>query len=177
MNKSTILPAVLTAGDSWQAVAPADVATFSDSGVDLVLRVEGGFSLRVTGERTGTLIRFTAAPAQTAPVPPGAATWALIETSVLGDWRHTLATGRVQIAPDPVNMLDARAPAERILAAIEATIAGRVTKDADSYSIEGRSIARTPIPDLLRLRQLYKSEVAALRNPNASPVKYRRIKL
>jgi hypothetical protein len=44
------------------------------------------------------------------------------------------------------------------LDAIEATIEGRASKDQESYSIQGRSLARTPIADLILLRGKYKAE-------------------
>lgn len=52
-----------------------------------------------------------------------------------------------------------------------------MTKDAESYTIEGRSIARTPLADLIRLQGVYQRKVAAELNPGASPFQYRRIKL
>lgn len=50
--------------------------------------------------------------------------------------------------------------AETVLAAIEAVIERRATVDQQSYSIEGRSLARMPIDDLLRFRSQYRAEVA-----------------
>lgn len=50
--------------------------------------------------------------------------------------------------------------AERVLNAIEATIERRASTDQMSYTIDGRSLSRTPIADLLALRDRYKAEVA-----------------
>ena len=49
--------------------------------------------------------------------------------------------------------------AERVLAAIEAVLERRASTDQMNYSIEGLSLARTPITDLLTLRDRYKAEV------------------
>ena len=38
-------------------------------------------------------------------------------------------------------------------------IQNRATKDQESYSIQGRSLARTPIADLIALRSQYKAEL------------------
>lgn len=53
--------------------------------------------------------------------------------------------------------------AQRVLAAIEAVLERRATVDQQSYGIEGRSLARMPIGDLLRFRDRYRAEVAAER--------------
>jgi hypothetical protein len=45
-----------------------------------------------------------------------------------------------------------------VLDAIEAIIEKRSTKDQDSYSIQGRSLGRTPIADLILLRDRYRAE-------------------
>ena len=44
------------------------------------------------------------------------------------------------------------------LAAIEAVIQGRASKDQEEYSIKDRSLKRTPIPELLTLKSHYKAE-------------------
>ena len=77
--------------------------------------------------------------------------------------RHTVGTGTVDILPDfsSAATLDGRTHAEKVLDAIEAVIEKRATKDQESYSIKGRSLSRTPLPDLLVLRDKYKSEVRA----------------
>lgn len=44
------------------------------------------------------------------------------------------------------------------LAAIEAVIQGRASKDQEEYSIKDRSLKRTPISELLELKKHYKAE-------------------
>ncbi len=48
---------------------------------------------------------------------------------------------------------------KKIFDAIEAVIYGRASKDQSSYTIAGRTLERTPIADLIRLRNFYKSEL------------------
>lgn len=57
---------------------------------------------------------------------------------------------------------DARKHEVRVLEAVEAVLENRATKDQESYTINGRSLVRTPIGDLLKLRDYYKSEVAKM---------------
>lgn len=55
---------------------------------------------------------------------------------------------------------DSRSRVKKILDAIEAVLEGRASKDQQSYTIAGRSLQRTPIADLIRLRQSYRQEYA-----------------
>ncbi|MEL7166687.1 MAG: hypothetical protein AAGL96_14545 [Pseudomonadota bacterium] len=179
MTQSDI-PATLTAGDTWtwsnfdayQSHNPSDSWS-----VQYVLRpVSGGTSLTVEGTPDVNAFAFRVAPADTAALPPGDFRWSVLAFGPGGS-RETIGHGRLTVNPDPTQTAgDLRSQAERILDAIESTIEGRVTKDADSYTIEGRSIARTPISDLMRLQGVYQRRVAQERNPGASPITYRRAK-
>ena len=173
-------PAALTAGDGWSwadpdawAHCPAPAFTVSVALRDPAAGT--GPTLAGVADPVAGCWRFSAASAVTAALAPGVYRWAVVAYAAGGPDRLTLRTGDVTVTPDPLATADARTPAERILATIEATIAGRVTKDADSYTIEGRSIARTPIADLMRLRAVYQREVAAARG-QAGP-SYRRIRI
>ena len=70
--------------------------------------------------------------------------------------------GDLRVIPDLAALTDphdGRTHAEKVLAAIEAVIEGRATIDQQSYQINNRQLARTPIPDLLLLRGKYREEV------------------
>jgi hypothetical protein len=54
---------------------------------------------------------------------------------------------------------DTRTHARKVLDAIEAVIEGRATKDQYEYQIQGRMLRLTPLPDLIKFRQLYKAEM------------------
>lgn len=173
-------PAGVTAGDSW---AWADGLAWTDCPspafqVSFALRhpaTGAGPTVAGVADGAASAWRFTVAAAETGALPAGTYRWAVVASSADGAERLTLRTGEIAVAPDPLATADARTPAERILSAIEATIEGRAMKDADTFTIEGRSIARTPIPDLLRLRAVYQREVAAARG-QAGP-SYRRIRI
>lgn len=172
-------PAGLTAGDQW-AWADADAWAHCPAPafrVSVALRnpaTGAGPTVEGVSDPAARAWRFTVASAVTAALAPGAHRWAVVAYDADGG-RVTLRTGESTVAPDPLATADARTPAERILAAIEATIEGRAVKDADAFTIEGRSITRTPVPDLLRLRNVYQREVAAARG-QAGP-SYRRIRI
>lgn len=73
-----------------------------------------------------------------------------------------LESGVLTVTPDLTNsdaVYDPRSHAERTLEAIEAVLEKRATTDQQRYSINNRELWRTPIPELLALRNQYRSEV------------------
>jgi hypothetical protein len=75
--------------------------------------------------------------------------------------RYTAESGTIKILPnlsDVTETYDNRSHVKKTLDAIEAVIEGRATKDQMAYSIAGRSLSLTPIPELIQLRQVYKRE-------------------
>ncbi|QDF14252.1 head-to-tail joining protein [Dinoroseobacter phage vB_DshS-R4C] len=176
MTVSIHPPATLVAGDSWAWEAGAVFEDHPDPwAASYVLRPEaGGDPVTVSGGLEVLAPVFRLPASVTADLPPGEWTWFAVAVDATTDARAVLAQGRVTVIPDPLaGTEDRRTPARRILAAIEATLEGRATKDADTYSIEGRSITRTPLPDLLRLRAVYAEQVA--RETGRSPYRQRRV--
>lgn len=55
---------------------------------------------------------------------------------------------------------DPRSPSQIALDNIDAVIAKRATKDQERYKINDRELQRTPIADLLTLREFYRKQVA-----------------
>ena len=47
-----------------------------------------------------------------------------------------------------------------MLEAIQAVIESRATKDQEEYTIAGRSLKRTPLPELIKLLNFYETRVA-----------------
>ena len=77
-----------------------------------------------------------------------------------GSERFTVDSGKITINKNFADSgnYDDRSHAKVVLEAVEAVIEGRASKDQESYTIAGRSLARTPIPDLMVLRDRYKAE-------------------
>lgn len=95
--------------------------------------------------------------------------------SLSADDRRTIDFCVVEILPDVTVMaapFDTRSHAVRMLDAIKARLEGRITADAESYSIRGRALSRIPMAELMRLRDQYAAEVhrervaAGLASPN-----------
>lgn len=90
--------------------------------------------------------------------------WSLVKSN--GAERITLDTGFFIVKPDPTaeNVTsDNLVHAEKILAAIEATLEGRALKDRESYSIAGRQLDHIPFEQLRAARKEYAHEVDRLK--------------
>lgn len=71
-----------------------------------------------------------------------------------------IETGLVTIKQNPalLTSIDNRSHAKKVLDAIEAVIEGRASRDEMKYNINGRYLEKTPLPDLIALRDRYKRE-------------------
>lgn len=74
---------------------------------------------------------------------------------------HTLAQGWTDVLANVTAAQDARSSARRTLDAVEATLEGRATRDDLNTAINGRSISRIPISELLQWRDRLKEEARA----------------
>jgi hypothetical protein len=133
-----------------------------------------------------TDFRVQAAAATTAAWKAGAYHWARwVEFAGV---RQSLGSGELTVKDNPATAAqgyDGRSHARKVLGAIEAVLEGRATKDQEEYTIEGRSLKRTPIKDLLVLRDTYRTEVrtedaaaavaAGLPNPRRVGVRFQRV--
>lgn len=87
---------------------------------------------------------------------------AYITDLVEGD-RTTVGQGSITVGANLTSLesFDGRTSAAKMLAAVEAAIKARLEGGAvDSYEIRGRSLARSPLPGLIALRQQLRIEVA-----------------
>lgn len=163
------IPASLAAGDTWRwRVARA--AYLASDGWALTTYLRGKGVLNVPGVPDDDAFVFTVAAAgegSSAAVPPGSYTW--VEKAAKDGDVFTVCSGLVTVTP---NLATATAGqlqthAEKALALVEAALEGRIVSDAESYTILGRSISKTPIAELRKLRAQYRAEV--LRERGASP--------
>lgn len=119
--------------------------------------VKSGSQIIITATADGETFSISVPTATTAVWSPGTYTWDAY-ASKTGE-RFTVDSGTMEILPDfetQTGGFDARSNAKIILDAIDAVLQGRATKDQESYSIEGISLSRTPIADLLLLRDKFK---------------------
>lgn len=72
----------------------------------------------------------------------------------------TIDYGSLTIIKDYSVAHDARSHARRTLDAIQAVIEDRATVDQLAYTINGRSLSRTPLEDLIKFKSFYEGEVS-----------------
>lgn len=128
---------------------------------------------RLVPQSSGTAYTFNATPAadgqsyeiavsSTTTAGWAAGNYSWVAFVIQSGERHVVDQGTLTIKPDPVTTatLDVRGHARKVLDAIEAVLENRASIDQKSVTIGDRSLERTPIEDLLKLRQLYQAEVA-----------------
>jgi hypothetical protein len=167
-------PSRLISGDTWEweIADPADYPSAVHVLTYALAPELGGAVVELEAEAPSPIaVAFRLAAADTADLAAGRWRWSLVATDPAIETRATIASGTFEVLPDPLAAGDTRSPARRVLDAIEATIAGKVTKDAQTYVIEGRSISRIPLPELLAARDRYAAIVR--REEGRGPVAYR----
>lgn len=78
--------------------------------------------------------------------------------------RYTVQAGHVQILPNlAAGAVDDRAHVEKVLVALEATLENKATNDQLTLSINGRSLTRMNVTELLAWRDRYRGELARIK--------------
>ena len=119
-----------------------------------------GVAFTIAAAADGANYSVSEAKATTAAYTAGAYEWAAYADD--GTERYRLDSGTIKVLEDlasPAAGYDGRSHGRVVVDAIEAVIEGRATKDQESYTIAGRSLNRTPIADLLKLRDRYIDEL------------------
>ncbi|MFB9149536.1 hypothetical protein [Roseovarius ramblicola] len=155
------IPSQITAGVTLDhTVAPA--AYPASAGWTLTLYLRGPQSIDIAATADGDDHVLGATATQTGAWLAGQY-WATLRASD-GETVAEIEAGQVTIATDLAQvdgLYDGRGHAERVLTAIEAVIEGRATKDQERYRINNRELQRTPLADLMGLRDKYRAEVRA----------------
>ena len=157
-------PAQFTAGDriTWKRTdLGADYAPASYA-LKYSARLEnsGATEIEITASESGSDYIVEVGQSTSASYKAGVYHWQAYITRTSDSERITIDSGTWEIKPNrDTTASDPRSHAKIVLEAIEKVIEGRATKDKENYSIQGRSLSRTPIPDLLALRSFYKAEV------------------
>ena len=149
----------LRAGDS----AAFSVSIPSEAGRAVSLVLVGPVSITITTTERASepgVFDITLTSATTSTYQAGS--YRAHVVSLSGGDRRTIDFCVVEILPDVTVMaapFDTRSHAVRMLDAIRARLEGRITADAESYSIRGRALSRIPMAELIKLRSQYEAEV------------------
>lgn len=152
-------PPTIQAGVTFEAsVAPADYP--ATGGWVLTAHLRGPAVINLTGAADGSGHKFTAAAATTAAWVAGIYSYGIRATKGADVW--PVESSMLEVLPDlaAVNApSDLRSHARKTLDAIEAVLEKRATRDQERYTINNRELWRTPMTDLLKLRDVYRAEV------------------
>lgn len=152
------VPPVINAGVTLKI--PCNFEKFPASEWTASLMLRGPQSIDIPGTANGDGFIFTVDAATTSAWKPGEYWFAIrvyqgSNVAEVGKG-ETVITPDIATAPDG---FDGRSYAERVLEAIDAVIEKRASVDQQSYRINDRELSRTPIADLLALRDQFRSEV------------------
>jgi hypothetical protein len=162
-NYTKTEPTELVIGDRWlwkradlgSIYAPADYSLtyVADK------QASSSTTFSITATESGSEYLIEVASATTAGYTSGTYNWQAYITRTSDSQRLSVARGQWSILANlSASTADPRSHVKKVLDAIEAVIESRASIDQMSYSIAGRSLARTPITDLLVLRDKYRSE-------------------
>lgn len=154
-------PAQLRAGITWEWNRD-DIADYPAPTWTLKYwfkRMGGTDKFSITATANGTGFSVSVPATTTAAYVADDYTWVAVVTS--GAETREVDHGTLKLLPryDADVALDDRTHARKVLEAIEAVIEGRASKDQEEYTIGQRSLKRTPLADLLELRNKYRAEV------------------
>lgn len=158
MNK--ILPPTIQAGATFERIValcdhPATEWT-------LAVHLRGPSVINLAADASGITHELLKAAADTAQFTPGVYQYVARATRTADGWVDEVDAGGVEVLRDLAAITDAtdlRTHAQRSLEAIEAVLEKRATQDQMRYTIGTRELWRTPIADLLKLRDTYRAEV------------------
>jgi hypothetical protein len=165
-------PLKIVVGDflQWKKTALAESYPPAQYSAEYVARVASGSSGEIklpATERTDYYL-FQATSTTTSAFEAGYYHWQLEVTQTSTGNRIVVARGEFEAIADlDNNGADPRTHAEIMLDKIEGLLVGRADKDVSSYSIQGRSISKMTISDLLLWRDYYRKEVTKERRDNA----------
>lgn len=163
-NYPTSEPLRLVAGDRavWKRDdlgADYDPAIY-DLKYSARLESDGTTEIEITATADGTDFVIEVASSVTVSYAAGRYHWQAYIVRKSDSERITVDTGTWEVLADRDSATtDPRTHARIVLDAVEAVLEGRASKDQEEYSIAGRSLKRTPIPELLTLRDRYRAEV------------------
>lgn len=153
------LPTTITAGDTFSYVVTSATYTNSD-GYTVYLKLRGAGSIDLTGTATtDSEFTITETAANTANWTAGFYKYVIYASDGTNEYTLDTGTTEVTLRADLDPTTDIRSHAQKVLDAIEAVIEGRASTDQQSYTINGRSLTRMTVDDLLKFRRLYKQEV------------------
>lgn len=148
-------PTIIYAGDSvtWTRTLADYPAPTWTLGYSLV-KADTAYTIATTAD--GSSHRAAVSTTTTAAYLPGEYTLTAYVTQA-GERVTLPGASRVTVRPNPaLSTADPRSHARRTLDAIDALLEGRATGDVAAYTINGRSLTKVPLAELITLQSHYR---------------------
>ena len=159
-------PASFVAGDTviWKRTDLHDDYPVASYALSYTARLEGSgstnFSATASEDSTGYTV--TLAAATTAGFTTGVYRWQAYITRASDSARVTVDDGRFEVlANRSTSTADPRSHAKIMLDKIESILQGRADADVATYTINGRSLTKLTIEELMMWRDRYRAEYRA----------------
>lgn len=151
------VPSTLVAGDTWEWTR--DLSDYPAGTWTLTYYfAKDGKQFSAAATADGTTHSVSVAAATTAVYPAGRYQWQARVTAA-GE-SFTVESGWVQVQANPAtSTADPRSWARRTLDAVECFLEGNASTAQQSMTVQGRSLARWPLAELLQLRDKLRQEV------------------
>ena len=155
-------PSELVAGDRWAWKRDDLGADYPPASYALSysarLESSGATEIEITASESGSDYIVEVVSATTAGYTAGVYHWQAYITRTADSERITVDSGTFEVVANrDAATTDPRSHVKKTLDAIEAVIEDRASKDQESYTINGRSLTRTSLEDLVNLRDIYKA--------------------
>lgn len=165
-------PLKIVVGDfiQWKKTALAESYPPATHSAEYVARIAAGQSdeIKIAATERTDYYLFKVTSATSASFQTGFYHWQLEITETASGNRIVVERGEFEAIADlDNNGADPRTHAEIMLDKIESLLQGRADKDVSSYAIQGRSISKMSITDLLQWRDYYRKEVVKERRDQA----------
>ena len=162
-NAATTEPEKIVAGDRLIFKRSDLNADYANSAFTLeyVARLEGTGStkIEITASASGSDYLVEVASATTANYTVGTYRWQMYIYRNSDSQRLTLDSGTWEVVANRhAATTDPRSHARIMVEKIESVLEGRAAADVSSYSINGRSLTKIAIPELMEWRDRYKAE-------------------
>jgi len=162
-NYPTTEPGTIIAGDriAWKRSDLDSDYPIANYSLKYSARLEnaGSTEIEITASESGSDYIVEVGQATTAAYTAGVYHWQAYIIRSTDSERITVDSGTWEVkANRDAATTDPRGHVKKVLDAIEATIEGRASKDQEKYAIQGRELWRTPVADLILLRDKYRAE-------------------
>ena len=119
----------------------------------------GSTEIEITASASGDDYLIEVASAATNAYTVGTYGWQAYITRNSDSQRLTIDTGTWEVVANrDANTADPRTHARIMVEKIESILEGRAASDVNSYSINGRSLTKIPVPELMQFRASYRAE-------------------